>query len=99
MVHTKAQQVPVSGHIPKHLQQQSDIGSSGELLIELVAAVCELNVDIKLHQTAHLHHTGSMSNKARNERQSTPFRVRTGSCVVETQTAILAGVLATAFFC
>lgn len=58
----KAEQAPVGRHVPNHLQQQPHIGSRGELLIELVAAVCELDVYIKLHQTAHLQHTSSMSH-------------------------------------
>ena len=59
---TKAEQAPVGGHVPNHLQQEPHIGSSGEFLIELVAAVCELNVHIQLHQTAHLQYMNSMAH-------------------------------------
>ncbi len=46
--------VPVGWHIPEQVQQHAHIGSGGELLIEGVAAVCELDVHIQLHQAAHL---------------------------------------------
>ena len=42
-------------HVPQHFQQDAHIGSGGELLIELIAAVCELDVYVQLHQASHLH--------------------------------------------
>lgn len=52
---TKAEQIPVGRHVPQHFQQDAHIGSSGELFVELVAAVCELDVYVQLHQASHLH--------------------------------------------
>ena len=42
-------------HAPQVFQDLPYAGSGGELLIEGVAAVCELDVHIQLHQTANLH--------------------------------------------
>lgn len=47
--------VPVCWHVPQIFQNLTYAGSGGKLLIEGVAAVCELDVHIQLHQTANLH--------------------------------------------